>query len=84
MIDTHELEPEVLEAINRGRKIDAIKRLTLSRNIGLKEAKDIIDQYIDNNMSDEHVIHRSGNSNRIINLIILALLFYGFYVFLVK
>ncbi len=37
------LPPDVLEALQRGRTIEAIKLLRTSRNMGLKEAKDAID-----------------------------------------
>lgn len=39
------LEPEVLAALEAGRKIDAIKELRAQRGIGLKEAKEIIDRH---------------------------------------
>jgi len=42
-----ELSAEVLAAIHAGRKIDAIKQLRAGHNIGLKEAKEIVDAYIE-------------------------------------
>lgn len=38
------LSPEVLEALQRGNTVEAIKLLRESSGLGLKEAKDIIDQ----------------------------------------
>lgn len=43
MNDGHELPAEVVEAINAGHKIEAIKRLREARGLGLKDAKDIVD-----------------------------------------
>jgi hypothetical protein len=41
-----ELPDDVLAAIRANRKIGAIKLLRVHQNIGLKEAKDIVDAYI--------------------------------------
>ena len=38
---------EVVAAISRGQKIEAIRLLREAQGIGLKEAKDQIDRYID-------------------------------------
>lgn len=40
------LEPEVIEELEQGRVIDAIKILRIKRSIGLKEAKNLIDVYL--------------------------------------
>lgn len=40
-----ELPREVVAALRQNKKIEAIKLLRESRNLGLKEAKDIIDRY---------------------------------------
>ena len=44
-----ELSEAVLTAISANRKIDAIKIFRQEQNIGLKEAKDIVDAYISKN-----------------------------------
>ncbi len=41
-----ELPGDVLEAVHSNRKIDAIKLLRSHRNLGLKDAKHMIDAYI--------------------------------------
>lgn len=47
-------EPAVIDAIQRGKKIEAIKILRESRNVDLKEAKDLVDQYYkENNVTPE-------------------------------
>lgn len=73
------LEPEVLSALNAGRKIDAIKALRAARGIGLKEAKDIIDRYEDKQpLNSDGVIQvKSGVSFRVI--LFVAALAYGAY-----
>jgi len=45
MISETPLEPEVLNALDSGNKIQAIKVLREKRGIGLQEAKDIVDAY---------------------------------------
>lgn len=40
------LPPPVLEALRKGKKIEAIKLPRLERNLGLKEAKDLVDAYV--------------------------------------
>jgi hypothetical protein len=40
------LGPDVLDALRKGRTIDAIKFLRTEKGIGLKEAKDIIDAHL--------------------------------------
>ena len=46
MTESPELSPVVMQAIEAGRKIDAIKLLRAERGIDLKAAKTIIDQEV--------------------------------------
>lgn len=46
MNDEIELPEEVLKALHRKRKIEAIKLLREERGIGLKEAKEAVDGYL--------------------------------------
>ena len=39
------LPPDVLEALQRGNKIEAIRRLRVQTGLGLKESKDAVDAY---------------------------------------
>lgn len=43
------LSDEILAAIRANRKIKAIKLLREEQNIGLKEAKDVVDKYVAGN-----------------------------------
>lgn len=43
MIDPNSLPPQVLEALRRGNKIEAIKHLREATKLGLAEAKGVID-----------------------------------------
>ena len=47
MNENNEISPEVMRAIESGRKIEAIKLLRAERGIDLKEAKTIIDQEVE-------------------------------------
>ncbi|GAA3925309.1 ribosomal protein L7/L12 [Litoribacillus peritrichatus] len=75
----NDLSPEVTDAINRGRKIEAIKILREQQNLGLKEAKDIIDQYITDN-PDKLSTHANPKGklswSLIMMVIILAAIFW--------
>lgn len=46
-MNTEQLPPEVVEALARNEKIEAIKRLREIRGLGLKEAKDLIDPFVE-------------------------------------
>ena len=41
-----ELPGEAIAALTRGSKIDAIKSVRIARGVGLKEAKDIVEQFL--------------------------------------
>lgn len=43
---SNELPPEVLQALEQGRKIEAIKRLREQRNMGLKQARETVEAYL--------------------------------------
>ena len=58
----NKLSSEVIEAIKKGRKIEAIKLLREEENIDLKQAHDRVNQYIlDNPEVREHYSH-AGNT----------------------
>ena len=44
--ETPELPPAVIAALTNGRMVEAVKLLREARGIGLKEAKDALDDYI--------------------------------------
>ena len=46
MSEQQELSPEVVKALQAGRKIEAIKMLRAQRGLGLAEAKEQVDLYI--------------------------------------
>lgn len=62
--ENRELEPEVIAALNDGQKIMAIKLLRGSRNIGLKQAKELVDQYDGSESSAS--ISRSNQGNAVV------------------
>ncbi len=80
-----ELESEVVDAIRQGKKIEAIKKLREIRNIGLKESKDLIDTYLnDNNLNNDNSIdHKSveklSSNNGLIIIIIIGATLYMAY-----
>ena len=65
------LSPDVLNAIHSNRKIEAIKLLRESNNLGLKEAKQVVDKYMRENPD---LIVESGNAKGLgINGLILII-----------
>ena len=79
MTESPELSPDVMRAIEAGRKIDAIKLLRAERGIDLKEAKDIIDDavVIYRNANPDSVGRAgSGNLSSVIAVIVLAAILY--------
>ncbi len=78
---TRELPADVRDAVHANRKIEAIKLLREQQSLGLKEAKEIVDAYIDEN---RHVIgdQRSGRESgigRILMIVIAGGIIYAAY-----
>jgi len=65
------LESEVIEELEQGKLINAIKVLRAKRSIGLKEAKNIIDEYLEENP----YLKSKTNKHSFGPLFILAILF---------
>lgn len=76
-----ELPPDVVEAIRDNRKIDAIKLLREHRNLGLKEAKEIVEDYIDGH--PQPAVKRKNSAEtglgRVILVAVLIAALYGLY-----
>jgi hypothetical protein len=74
--------PAVQEAIRRNRKIDAIKLLREEQNIGLKEAKDIIDAQFTgyrNTHASRRGAGESGSGRHLLLLVAFLAAAYGLY-----
>ena len=76
----------VIHAIQHGRKIEAIKHVRQHYNIGLKEAKHIVEEYItENGGPDIEEPETTGITiERILFLLIVAAILYGLYELLMK
>ncbi len=71
------LEPEVIEELEQGRRIGAIKALRMKRSIGLKEAKTLIDAYL-----IEHpylIVEKSKNIPAPVFLFVIIFIVYVLY-----
>ena len=79
MATDNQLEPEVLAALDKGRKIEAIKQLREHRGIGLKEAKQIIDDYSAAHPSPNTSVQRNNSASGLVKLVILAIVVYFIY-----
>ena len=76
----------VIHAIQHGRKIEAIKHIRGHYNVGLKEAKHIVDEYISENGEPESEEPKTIGitTERIVFLLIIATILYGLYDYLMK
>ena len=65
-----DLPTEVKDAVHANRKIDAIKLLREQRDLGLKEAKEIVDAYA---LENRHLIgdQRSGRESGIGRILLI-------------
>lgn len=80
------LPSSVIAAIQSGRKIDAIKSIREQYNLGLKEAKHVVDAYIDENGEDESEEPKTVGITieRVILMLIVIAILYGLYDYLMK
>lgn len=67
-----ELPPRVINAIQANRKIDAIKLLREERDLGLKEAKHIVDAYMLKNPQPVSQRSSGGSAGAIVLLIVVV------------
>ena len=71
-----EMPPEVMAALGRGHKIEAIKLLRESRGLGLKDAKEAVEAHVRKHPE----LHRSVGASRhgllfwLVLIVLLALL----------
>lgn len=84
MTTNSELASEVITALDNGKKISAIKTLRALRNIGLKEAKELVDVYLQTHPETQASVQKSGSNNSLVVLIILGTVAYFIYNFLIK
>ena len=76
----------IIHAIQQGHKIEAIKHVRQHYNVGLKEAKHIVEEYIsENGGADNEEPETAGITiERILFLLIVAAILYGLYDYLMK
>ncbi len=79
------LPPEAITALRMGRKIDAIKILREVQSLGLKDAKERVDQYVANDpILREQLAAKPPWSQRgclLIGMGLVALIGIGFFIF---
>ena len=81
-----ELPPEVLDALSRNRKIEAIKLLRESHNMDLKSAKETIEHYerthvVPKRQEVSGMITEDRTTTKLIWIIVLAAIAAGAYFF---
>ncbi|WP_250657508.1 ribosomal protein L7/L12 [Alkalimarinus coralli] len=79
-----ELEPEVIAALSRGKKIEAIKALREARGIGLKEAKEQVEAYAIAHNLDNVSVQKVSSNNGVVMVVFLAVAAYLIYHFFFK
>ena len=81
MIEDDSLEPEVVTALNSGRKIEAIKTLRTLRGIDLKEAKDLVDAYEGRHAPRAGGVEKVKEGNSLTRLVVFAVIAVALYYF---
>ena len=81
MSDEIVLSAEVIAEIQANRKVTAIKLVREQHNIGLKEAKEIVDTYTaaHPHSSGQHSTEPKGGGSRLVFVVIMAGLAYSLY-----
>ena len=74
-----QFDQAIVDALNRGRKIEAIKLLRQASGIGLKEAKDLVDRYCAENRIEVSSAGESSVLSYLAGLLVLGLLGYFAY-----
>ena len=76
----------IVHAIQHGRKIEAIKHVRQHYQVGLKQAKQIVEEYIAENGGAENEQPETAGLTieRVILLLIVAAIIYGLYDYLAK
>ncbi len=72
-----QLDSEVIDAIEAGQKIQAIKVLRSQTGIGLKEAKNTVENYIvENGLTEKYENNSLSGFSIIFIILVLAYVFY--------
>ena len=81
MSEKPRLPNDVLEAGHSNRKIDAVKLLRAHQDLGLKEAKHIIDAYVAENpqrIRRPPAVERSGFGRILLVGVVVAILYFAY------
>ena len=81
-----ELDATVINALKQNRKIEAIKLLREKENIGLKEAKHAVEEYLSNHpdLAPQHKRSTNRSYDGLLLLIAIACLLYLGYDYFLK
>ena len=74
----------MIEALTKGHKIEAIKILRQERELGLKEAKDAVDRYVEArpDLVSQFQAASAGNNRLTLLLLVILLAVFLYYKFL--
>ena len=72
MNNSTELEARIIDAIKKGRKLEAIKELRKIRNIDLKESKELVDSYCRDNGISGTTAKKENSGLGVFLLVILS------------
>lgn len=67
------LPAEVIAAVQRGEKIEAIKILRERTGIGLKDAKDAVEAWAEGHVTELHGAAPSGGGSRVLQFVVIAI-----------
>lgn len=72
--NSNDLPPSAVEALRRGRKLEAIKLLRSERGLDLKQAKDLVDAFVEEQPSLRKSLRMPRVDSGIARLLIVAAL----------
>lgn len=81
------LPPEAIDALHRGNKIEAIKLVRQSQKLDLKDAKDRVDVYVDNDpvLHQKFAAAQAETTGSLVRwLILIALAIAAYYLFVAR
>jgi hypothetical protein len=81
--EADELPPDVVDALRRGRKVDAIKLVRERQGLDLKDAKALVERFVGTNRAELGLAGPSEGAGAgwIVTLVVLVAILYALYTY---
>lgn len=85
MISKSEFNVDIISALEQGNKIGAIKILREQKNLGLKEAKEAVEAFLDDNPEIKQKMNsHQASGGTVIGYLVFIAIAYAIYHFFIK